>query len=151
MSDLPLRLLGLDAAYGLGPVEAWAVMAVGGIGMALPSPGGTGSFHYATVQALTLLFGVAVTPAATYALLVHAAGVVFYCLLGVAALALQGTSLGALTRAPETARPVAAPGAPASGAPASGAPASGAPASGAPASGAPASGAPASGATPVEA
>ncbi len=96
MSDLPLRLLGLDAAYGLGPVEAWAVMAVGGIGMALPSPGGTGSFHYATVQALTLLFGVAVTPAATYALLVHAAGVVFYCLLGVLALALQGTSLGSL-------------------------------------------------------
>ncbi|WP_420457029.1 lysylphosphatidylglycerol synthase transmembrane domain-containing protein [Rubrivirga sp.] len=99
MSDLPLRLLGLDAAYGLGPVEAWAVMAVGGIGMALPSPGGTGSFHYATVQALTLLFGVAVTPAATYALLVHAAGVVFYCLLGVVALTVQGTSLGALRSA----------------------------------------------------
>jgi len=101
MSDLPLRLLGLDAAYGLGPVEAWAIMAIGGIGMALPSPGGTGSFHYATVQALTLLFGVAVTPAATYAILVHAAGVVFYCVLGVAALASQGTSLGAIRREAE--------------------------------------------------
>ena len=101
MSDLPLRLLGLDAAYGLGPVDAWAVMAVGGIGMALPAPGGTGSFHYATVQALTLLFGVAVTPAATYAILVHAAGVVFYCVLGVAALGLQGTSLGAIRQQAE--------------------------------------------------
>lgn len=97
MSDLPFRLLGMDAAYGLGPVEAWAVMAVGGIGMALPAPGGTGSFHYATVQALTLLFGVAVTPAATYAILVHAAGVVFYCVLGVLAVALQGASLRTLT------------------------------------------------------
>lgn len=101
MADLPLRLLGLDASYGLGFLEAWAVMAIGGIGMALPSPGGTGSFHYATVQALTLLFGVAVTPAATYALLVHAAGVVFYCVLGLVALGLQGTSVRAVT---ETAR-----------------------------------------------
>ena len=97
MADLPLRLLGLDEAFGLGLTEAWAVMAIGGIGMALPAPGGTGSFHYATVQALTLLFAVSVTPAATYALLVHAAGIVFYCVLGVAALALQGTSLGTLT------------------------------------------------------
>ena len=100
MSDLPFRLLGMDAAYGLGPLDAWAVMAVGGIGMALPSPGGTGSFHYATVLALTLLFAVDPTPAATYALLVHAAGVVFYCVLGVIALASQGTSVGAVVRAP---------------------------------------------------
>ena len=105
MSDLPFRLLGMDTVYGLGPVEAWAVMAIGGIGMALPAPGGTGSFHYATVQALTLLFGVAVTPAATYALLVHASGVVFYCVLGALAVALQGASLSALTHAePEAAR-----------------------------------------------
>ena len=100
MSDLPFRLLGMDAAYGLGPLDAWAVMAVGGIGMALPSPGGTGSFHYATVLALTLLFAVDPTPAATYALLVHAAGVVFYCILGVVALSSQGTSVGAVVRAP---------------------------------------------------
>ena len=100
MSDLPFRLLGMDAAYGLGPLDAWAAMAVGGIGMALPSPGGTGSFHYATVLALTLLFAVDPTPAATYALLVHAAGVVFYCILGVVALASQGTSVGAVVRAP---------------------------------------------------
>ena len=99
MADLPLRLLGLDSAYGLGLGDAWAVMAIGGIGMALPAPGGTGSFHYTTVQALTLLFGVAVTPAATYALLVHAAGIVFYSVFGVAALATQGTTFGAITGA----------------------------------------------------
>ena len=99
MADLPLRLLGLDEAYGLGLVDAWAVMAIGGIGMALPSPGGTGSFHYATVQALTLLFAVGATPAATYAILVHAAGVVFYCALGVAALAATGTTFRAVTGA----------------------------------------------------
>ena len=94
MSDLPLRLLGLSGAYGLGPAEAGAVMAVGGVGMALPAPGGTGSFHYATVQALTVLFAVTATSAATYAILVHAAGVVFYCAGGVLALVWQGTTLG---------------------------------------------------------
>lgn len=97
MADLPMRLLGLDELYGLGLMEAWAVMAIGGIGMVLPAPGGTGSFHYATVQALTLLFAVSVTPAATYALLVHAAGIVFYCVFGIAALVWQGTSFGAVT------------------------------------------------------
>ena len=97
MADLPLRLLGIDEVYGLGLVDAWAVMAIGGIGMALPAPGGTGSFHYATVQALTLLFAVSVTPAATYALLVHAAGIVFYCVLGIGALVWQGTTFGAVT------------------------------------------------------
>lgn len=93
MSDLPLRILGLSSAYDLGLADAGAIMAVGGVGMALPAPGGTGSFHYATVQALTLLFAVAATPAATYAILVHAAGVVLYCAFGVLALVWQGTSL----------------------------------------------------------
>ena len=94
MSDLPLRILGLSSAYGLGLGDAGAIMAVGGVGMALPAPGGTGSFHYATVQAMTLLFAVEATPAATYAILVHAAGVAFYCVFGVLALVWQGTSLG---------------------------------------------------------
>ena len=96
MSDLPLRVLGLTDAYGLDLVDAGAIMAVGGVGMALPAPGGTGSFHYATVQAMTLLFAVAATPAATYAILVHAAGVLFYCVFGVLALVWQGTSVAAI-------------------------------------------------------
>lgn len=98
MADFPLRLLGITQANGLSHLDAWAVMAIGGIGMALPAPGGTGSFHYATVLALTALFAVAVTPAATYAILVHAAGIVFYAIFGGLALVGQGTSVGSLTR-----------------------------------------------------
>lgn len=93
MSDFPLRILGLSDTYNLGLLDAWALMAVGAIGMSLPSPGGAGSYHYATVQALVLLFGVAATPAATYALLGHAAQLVFYALGGFAALLWLGTSL----------------------------------------------------------
>ena len=98
MADIPLRLLGLSEAYGLGLVDAWALMAVGAVGMSLPSPGGAGSYHYATVLALTALFGVAASPAAAYAVIGHAAQLVFYCLSGVAALLWQGTSLGAIRR-----------------------------------------------------
>ncbi len=90
MSDLPLRMLGLSAQYGLSMADAWAVMNVGAIGMALPAPGGTGSYHYAIVQALGLLFHVPETPAATYALLTHAAQLALFTVVGVAALLLQG-------------------------------------------------------------
>jgi glycosyltransferase 2 family protein len=98
MADFPLRLLGISQAYDLTHLDAWAVMAVGGIGMALPAPGGTGSFHYATVQVLTLLFAVSVTPAATYAVLVHAAGIVFYAVFGGLSLVMQGARLSDVTR-----------------------------------------------------
>ena len=89
MADLPLRLLGLSARYGLSMADAWAVMNVGAIGNALPAPGGTGSYHYAVVQALGLLFDVPETPAATYALLTHGAQLALFALVGFAAFLLQ--------------------------------------------------------------
>ncbi|MDX1419864.1 MAG: lysylphosphatidylglycerol synthase transmembrane domain-containing protein [Rubricoccaceae bacterium] len=114
MADLPLRMFGLSAAYGLGVVDAWALMNVGAIGMSLPSPGGTGSYHYVTVETLGLLFGVAAAPAATYALFSHAAQLVLYAVGGFVCLLLQGTSVGALReRAASAPRPPEAGAAPA--------------------------------------
>lgn len=101
LADVPLRMLGVSDAYGLGLVDAFAVMTIGAIGIALPSPGGTGSYHYATVQALALLFGVAASPAASYAVLAHAAQVVFYAVGGFAALLALGTSLRAVKASAE--------------------------------------------------
>ena len=98
MSYIPLVMLGLAGTYDLGIVDAWAVMNLGAVGMSLPSPGGTGSYHYIAVQTLVLLLGVAQAPAATYALLTHAAQLVLLCLLGVAALVWQGTSFRSVTR-----------------------------------------------------
>lgn len=97
MAAFPLYLLGID---GLSLVDAFALMAVGAVGMALPSPGGAGSYHYATVQALTGLFAVGASAAATYALLSHAAQLVFYAVGGGVALVVQGTSLAALREVP---------------------------------------------------
>ena len=98
MAYVPLQLLGMTDRYELGVIDAWALMNVGAIGMSLPSPGGTGSFHYVTVQAFVLLFGVPESPAATYALLTHAAQLVLFLFGGFACLVLQGTSLKALRR-----------------------------------------------------
>jgi hypothetical protein len=97
MSYLPLRILGMDAAYSLGPIDAWALMTVGAVGMTLPAPGGAGSFHYATIQTLVLLFSVPVSPATSYAVLGHAAQLVFYAVAGAIALLVQGTGLRTLT------------------------------------------------------
>jgi uncharacterized membrane protein YbhN (UPF0104 family) len=96
MADIPLRMLGLSEAFGLGLLDAWALMNVGAIGMSLPSPGGTGSYHYVTVETLVLLLGVAAAPAATYALFSHAAQLVLYAVAGFLCLLLQGTSVRAL-------------------------------------------------------
>jgi uncharacterized protein (TIRG00374 family) len=94
MSDLPLRMLGVTQRYGLNLIDAWGVMNVGAIGMALPAPGGTGSYHYAVVQALGLLCGVPETPAAAFALLGHGAQLVLFAVGGATALIIQGAALG---------------------------------------------------------
>ncbi|HEX9952540.1 MAG TPA: lysylphosphatidylglycerol synthase transmembrane domain-containing protein [Rubricoccaceae bacterium] len=109
MSYLPLRILGMDAAYGLGPIDAWALMTVGAVGMTLPAPGGAGSFHYATIQTLVLLFAVPVLPATSYAVLGHAAQLVFYAVAGAIALLVQGTGLRTATAVATAASTGAAP------------------------------------------
>ncbi len=99
MSYLPLRILGMTQTYGLNLVDAWGLMTVGAVGMTLPSPGGTGTFHFATVQAFEVLFNVQEDPAMAYAVLAHAAQLLFYAVSGVIALLVQGTGLSAATAA----------------------------------------------------
>ena len=99
MSYLPLKILGMTATYGLGLVDAWGLMTVGAVGMSLPSPSGAGSFHYATIQTLDLLFHVDREAATSYAVLAHAAQLLFYAVAGTIALLVQGTGLRAATAA----------------------------------------------------
>lgn len=109
MADLPLRLFGITQTYNLDIMDSWALLNVGAIGMSIPSPGGTGSFHYVTVQTLVHLLGVPATPAATYAIFSHAAQLVLVCVIGFACLILQGTSLKALRKTTTEARTEQAP------------------------------------------
>lgn len=91
MAYLPFRMLHLAAPYDIGILDAWALMAIGAIGILVPSPGGIGSYHYITEQALFHLYGVPEAEALTYAVLTHGAQLVFYVLAGVVAVLYQGT------------------------------------------------------------
>ncbi|AEN73140.1 hypothetical protein Rhom172_1213 [Rhodothermus marinus SG0.5JP17-172] len=90
MAYLPLVMLHLSQPYGLGPAEAWVLLVLGAVGVALPSPGGLGSYHYITVQVMVHLLAVPQAPAATYAVLTHGAQMVLYTLIGFICLVLQG-------------------------------------------------------------
>jgi len=102
MAYIPFLMLGIADPYSIGLVDAWILMAIGSLGLLVPSPGGLGSYHYVTIQALVVLYAVPEGPAASYAVLTHAAQLVFYAAAGVGALIHQGSSLSTLfRRAPE--------------------------------------------------
>ena len=63
--------------------SAIVVLAVASVGTAIPTPGGTGSYHVLTSQALTKLFGVAGPTALSYATLTHALSFVLVSIVGV--------------------------------------------------------------------
>jgi hypothetical protein len=108
MAHLPFIMLGMDQAFQISVLDSWSIMLLGAIGVAIPSPGGTGSYHYITIQTLVFLFGVDSESAATYAVLVHASQMVLYVVVGAVCLMLQGSSVRVLRartmQAPERSR-----------------------------------------------
>ncbi len=97
MAYIPFRMLDLAAPHGIGLVDAWCLMAIGALGLLVPTPGGIGSYHYITTEALVHLYGVPEASAFTYAVLTHAAQFVFYILTGGIALLYQGTGFDTLS------------------------------------------------------
>ena len=95
---LPFLMLGMADTYQIGLLDTWSIMILGAVGVAIPSPGGTGSYHYITVQTLVHLFGFSHEAAATYAVLTHGAQLVLYVLTGAVCLTLQGSSFRTLKR-----------------------------------------------------
>lgn len=93
MAYVPFRMLHLATPYGIDLLDAWALMAIGALGIVVPSPGGIGSYHYITQQALVHLYGVPAAEALTYAVLTHGAQLVFYVMAGGMAVLYQGTGL----------------------------------------------------------
>ena len=80
---------GFTASPGLGATAAVVVMALSAVGMTVPTPGGTGSYHLLFGRGLILLFAVAEAPAMACATAVHALANLTYIALGVPALVLQ--------------------------------------------------------------
>jgi glycosyltransferase 2 family protein len=67
---------------GLGFSCALVVEAISSIGVALPAPGGTGTYHAFTAQTLSRLYGVDGTLALSYATITHAVGFVGVTIVG---------------------------------------------------------------------
>lgn len=114
MAYVPLLLFDLVGPYNLSLLDTLSIMILGAVGVAMPLPGGAGSFHYITIQTLVFLFGVNESLAVTYAFFVHGAQLVFFVIVGSLCLLLQGSSLSTLYSQiktaqqeppPDTARP----------------------------------------------
>ncbi|MGD1148552.1 MAG: lysylphosphatidylglycerol synthase transmembrane domain-containing protein [Thermoanaerobaculaceae bacterium] len=89
-----LVLLGKAFGLKLSLGQAFVVVAVSVIGLAVPAPAGVGGFHWAIRFGLTQLVGVDVPTATAYALLHHAICFFPITVLGLAYLAAVGMSLG---------------------------------------------------------
>ncbi len=104
MAYIPFLMLNMTDAYALSLADGWIVMIFGALGVLVPLPGGTGSYHYITIQALVHLFAVNHEAAAAYAVLCHTAQLLLHVAAGGVCLVLQGAWRPRL-RAPDPATP----------------------------------------------
>lgn len=72
--------------YGLDLLSALVVMVISSIGIIIPTPGGTGTFHFFCMASLSKLFGIPEGQALGYATSVHAVGYIFLLVAGAIAL-----------------------------------------------------------------
>ncbi len=72
MAYIPFTAFGITSEYGLGFTHAWVVMIISAIGVALPSPGGVGTYHWFVTQTLVVLYSVPLTVGIAYAFVTHA-------------------------------------------------------------------------------
>ncbi len=90
-ANIPFVMLSMDVQYALNLIDSWSIMVLGSLGVVVPSPGGTGSYHYITVETLVRLFDVDRSPAASYAFLTHAAQFIIYVITGAICMLLQAS------------------------------------------------------------
>ncbi|NUQ80333.1 MAG: flippase-like domain-containing protein [Bacteroidetes bacterium] len=79
---LPMFAFPFQQSANLGFPAGMAVMAIAAIGMVIPSPGGTGTYHWFCSMALIQIFGVNQAEAVSFATLVHLLNLGFSTLAG---------------------------------------------------------------------
>jgi len=82
MAWLPFHMLDLHEQFGLGLVESMVVTTISAVGVAIPTPGGIGSYHLFVQQTLWLLYEVPLVSGITYATVTHAANLVVNFMVG---------------------------------------------------------------------
>jgi len=79
--------------YGLDLLSALVVMVISSIGIIIPTPGGTGTFHFFCMASLSRLFNIPEGQALGYATSVHAVGYLFLLAAGAIALMLANINI----------------------------------------------------------
>lgn len=70
-SYLGFYLIGMQNLYEVSYKMAWVLMSISAIGIAIPTPGGTGSYHTLAKSTLVLLFGFGEEISLAYAFITH--------------------------------------------------------------------------------
>ena len=68
--------------YDLGFFDAVVVLVISTIGVIIPTPGGTGSYHYFCSQTLNAVLGVPIADALAYATVMHGLAFITYLIAG---------------------------------------------------------------------
>ena len=77
----------------VGIIGAFFLRVLSGLAFLIPTPGGTGSYHFFIKQALVKIFGVSQPVAIAYATLTHAANYILTAITGIAIVLTEGFSL----------------------------------------------------------
>ncbi len=77
MTYIPFWMFDMQEVYNLDMLDALVITVISAIGIAIPSPGGIGTYHYFVKQSLLVLFAVPAVTGIAYATITHAAMVIF--------------------------------------------------------------------------
>lgn len=77
MTYIPFWMFDMQEVYDLDMLDALVITVISAIGIAIPSPGGIGTYHYFVKQSLLVLFAVPAVTGIAYATITHAAMVIF--------------------------------------------------------------------------
>ena len=70
-SFIAFYMLNINDVISVSFSMAWIVMTISAFGVVIPTPGGTGSYHFINIFVLTVIYGLSEEIAAAYALLTH--------------------------------------------------------------------------------
>ncbi len=90
----------------VGIIGCFLLQSMSGIAFILPSPGGTGTYHFLVSQALAVMFGVPPALAVAFATLTHASNYLLTSLFGILFMMADGISLTSLKKEPRPPTPV---------------------------------------------
>lgn len=77
MTYIPFWMFDMQEVYNLDLLDALVITVISAIGIAIPSPGGIGTYHYFVKQSLLVLFAVPAVTGIAYATITHAGMVIF--------------------------------------------------------------------------